>query len=49
MLEFGRQDLPPQLFTRDGPPRLALITCTGDFDPELGHYADNLVVLAAPT
>ena len=48
VLEFGKQNLPAELFTRDGPPRLALITCTGAFDRERGSYADNLVVLAAP-
>jgi Sortase domain len=25
-------------------PSLRLITCTGDFDPATGHYADNLIV-----
>lgn len=46
--QYGKQELPRELFTRDGAPRLALITCTGDFDPQAGSYADNLVVLAEP-
>ena len=36
------------LFTREGPPRLVLITCGGDFDRVTGHYADNVVVYALP-
>jgi hypothetical protein len=37
-----------RLFTRDGPPRLVLVTCGGPFLPELGSYRDNLVVVAEP-
>jgi hypothetical protein len=25
-------------------PTLSLITCGGDFDPQTGHYDDNLIV-----
>ena len=35
-----------QLFRRDGPPRLTLITCGGPFLPEIGGYRDNVVVVA---
>jgi sortase (surface protein transpeptidase) len=35
-----------RLFTRDGPPRLTLITCGGPFLPEFGSYRDNVVVVA---
>jgi sortase (surface protein transpeptidase) len=35
-----------QLFARDGPPRLALITCGGVFDRAEGRYTDNVVVTA---
>ena len=35
------------LFTREGPPRLVLITCGGAFDEDTGRYADNIVVIAA--
>ena len=35
-----------RLFARDGPPRLALITCGGDFDTAEGAYTDNVVVTA---
>ncbi len=37
-----------QLFRRDGPPRLTLLTCGGPFLPEFGSYRDNLVVVAEP-
>ncbi|WP_219419634.1 class F sortase [Pseudonocardia nigra] len=45
---YGKAQLPRELFTRDGPPLLALITCTGEFDRDRGSYTDNLVVLATP-
>jgi hypothetical protein len=45
--QFDKQALPSDLFTRGGPPRLALITCGGPFDPATGHYLDNVVVVAA--
>jgi hypothetical protein len=35
-----------ELFRRDGPPRLTLITCGGPFLPEFGSYRDNVVVVA---
>jgi hypothetical protein len=40
--------LPRDLFAVDGPPRLVLITCGGVFDRADGHYADNVVIIAAP-
>ena len=46
--QFDKQALPSDLFARGGPPRLALITCGGPFDPATGHYLDNVVVVAAP-
>lgn len=36
------------IFTRDGPRRLALITCGGTFDDDARRYSDNVIVLAAP-
>jgi hypothetical protein len=35
-----------QVFARDGPPRLALVTCGGEFDAATGGYRDNVVVTA---
>jgi len=37
-----------QVFDRDGSPRLALITCGGQFDYDSLHYSDNVVVIAVP-
>lgn len=37
-----------QLFARDGPPLLTLITCGGEFDRAAGHFRDNVVVHARP-
>jgi hypothetical protein len=36
-----------EVFARDGPPRLALVTCGGAFDRAAGGYTDNVVVTAA--
>jgi hypothetical protein len=35
-----------EVFRRDGPPALALVTCGGEFDRASGHYLDNVVVWA---
>ena len=46
---ISKQVLPlEQLFRRDGPPRLTLITCGGPFLPEYRSYRDNVVVVAEP-
>ncbi len=45
---YPRARLPQELFAGGGPPRLALVTCGGDFDQRTGHYAENVVVLADP-
>ena len=36
-----------ELFTRSGPPRLALVTCGGAFDPVLRRYSHNVLVYAS--
>jgi hypothetical protein len=36
------------LFSREGPRRLVLVTCGGVFDRSTGHYVDNVVVTAVP-
>jgi hypothetical protein len=44
---ISKQVLPlEQLFSREGPPRLTLITCGGPFLPEFQSYRDNVVVVA---
>ncbi|MEE1753691.1 class F sortase [Streptomyces sp. SP18CS02] len=40
--------LPRDLFAADGVPRLALVTCTGAYDPGSRAYADNLVLYGVP-
>jgi sortase (surface protein transpeptidase) len=37
-----------QVFARDGPPRLTLVTCGGAFNRAVGGYVDNVVVTAVP-
>lgn len=44
---YDRQRLPDQLFSRNGPERLHLITCGGRYSPKDG-YELNLVVTAVP-
>lgn len=36
------------VFTRDGPPRLVLVTCGGTFQPDARRYSDNVIVTAEP-
>ncbi|MGY1927286.1 class F sortase [Modestobacter sp. SYSU DS0903] len=44
-----KQALPlDTIFSREGPPRLVLVTCGGPFLPELRSYRDNVVVVATP-
>lgn len=46
---YDKDELPiAELFTAEGPARLALITCGGAFDATSGSYADNVVVHAVP-
>lgn len=47
--QLGKERLPlDELFARDGPPVLRLVTCAGDWDPVAGAYEDNLVATAVP-
>ncbi|GAB3068635.1 hypothetical protein GCM10027080_06860 [Pedococcus soli] len=46
-LDKGELDT-DDLFDRDGPARLHLVTCGGAFDRTTGHYEDNIVVVATP-
>jgi len=45
---YGKDQLPGDLFTAAGRPRLVLITCGGRFDRASGHYQDNVVLYALP-
>ncbi|WP_162606310.1 class F sortase [Jiangella asiatica] len=48
LIHVHKDDLPADVFSRAGPRRLAVITCTGPFDDDGGGYSQNLVVLARP-
>jgi hypothetical protein len=45
---YDQQALPEELFDREGPERLRIITCGGEYLPEEGGYQLNLVVTAVP-
>jgi len=46
---YDKVSLPiDELMTREGTPRLVLITCGGDFDRTARSYASNVVVVAEP-
>ena len=47
--QYGKDEIPlDKLFSRDGTPRLALITCGGSFNSSLRSYDDNVVAIAVP-
>lgn len=43
---MSKNRLPSSIFSREGDPRLVLVTCGGPFRD--GHYRDNIVVTAVP-
>ena len=45
---IAKDELPLDLYARDGPPRLALVTCGGGFDERSSSYSHNVVVYAVP-
>ncbi len=46
---YGKLMLPrEQIWRTSGPETLVLITCGGEFNPELRRYRDNIVVTAVP-
>jgi hypothetical protein len=50
VIQYPKDVLPyDELFVWSGPPRLAIITCGGEFDRTARSYRDNIVVYAAPT
>ena len=46
---MAKAKLPPAIYSRQGRPRLVLVTCGGPFIESEGHYRDNIVVTAIPT
>jgi hypothetical protein len=46
---YGKLELPrDRIWRNTGPETLVLITCGGDFNPEVRRYADNIVIYAVP-
>ncbi|MFF1748121.1 class F sortase [Streptomyces mirabilis] len=45
---YKKQEIPPSLFADSGPPRLALVTCTGPYDHSRRTYTKNLVLYGEP-
>jgi hypothetical protein len=45
---YPKSELPASLWSRRGPPALALVTCGGEFDAAAGRYEDNVVAHALP-
>lgn len=46
-VQVDKLDRPPEVFGfTNARPELRLITCGGDFNPNIGHYTDNIVVFA---
>ena len=43
-----KPQLPPDVYSTRGRARLALVTCGGPFLESIGHYRDNVVVIAVP-
>jgi LPXTG-site transpeptidase (sortase) family protein len=47
--QYGKDQLPPErIWSRSGPETLVLITCGGEFNPQLNRYRDNIVAYAVP-
>lgn len=44
--EYFKEELPDDIWNRDGDSRLVLITCGGDFNEQLRSYDSNVVVYA---
>ena len=46
---YGKLELPKERIWRNtGPEELVLITCGGDFNPEIRRFKSNIVVYAVP-
>lgn len=44
-IQVDKYERPPEVFGfTNARPELRLITCGGDFNPNIGHYTDNIVV-----
>jgi sortase (surface protein transpeptidase) len=48
-VQYPKSELPAdRVWTRSGPETLVLVTCGGDFNPDIRRYRHNIVVYAAP-
>jgi len=45
---YPKANLPAEVFTSTGPPRLVIITCGGAFNHSTRQYADNIIAYALP-
>jgi hypothetical protein len=46
---YGKLELPgDRLWRTTGPEELVLITCGGDYNPEIRRFQQNIVVYAVP-
>ncbi len=45
---YPKNELPTDVYSRVGRPRLVLVTCGGPFDQAKRHYRDNIVLTALP-
>jgi len=48
VVTYRKEALPADIFDREGPERLVLITCGGRFNPSLRSYESNVVARAVP-
>ena len=48
MARYPKSELPAEMWAPTGDPRLALVTCGGEFDAAAGSYEDNVVAWAVP-
>jgi hypothetical protein len=47
--QYGKHELPlDRIWTREGAETLVLMTCGGDFNRQIRHYTDNIVIYAVP-
>ena len=46
--EYLKDELPAELWVREGASTLTLITCGGDFNRQLSSYESNVVAVAVP-
>lgn len=48
LAQHRKEELPDEVFAREGDPQLVLITCGGEFDDDARRYRDNIVAHARP-